>query len=256
MKKLLIGIFIIIAIGAGAFVYLSSNAGGLVRDAVVKYVPPIIGADVQLANVELDPAAGLASLNGMVIGNPEGFQSDHLFKMDQLLVKMDTSIENLTSDVIRISEVRLEGADMIYEIGRNGNNVGKIQENIDAYMREMGIEASEEESEKKFIVDHVYINGTNVKVSSDLLKGKGLGFPLPNLHIADIGKRENGAIASDVIKQIFAAISGSVSKVAQSEMVGNVLGGAEDAAGNVVKDLEDKVVDEVGNKLKGLIPPM
>ncbi len=254
MKKLLIAIVIIVVAGAGGLYYLSSNAGGLVKDGVVEYVPPVIGADVQLANVVLDPTAGVASLNGLVIGNPEGFKSDHLFKMEQLLVKMDVGIDNLTSDVIKIDEIRLESADMIYEIGSNGNNVGKIQENIDKYISDLGIELSEDESEKKFIVDHVYVNGTNVKVASDLLGGRGLGFPLPDLHLTDIGKEENGAIASDVMKQIFGAISGSVTKVAQSQMLGDVVGGAKDAAGNVVKELEDKVVDQVGNKLKGLIP--
>ena len=113
-----------------------------------------------------------------------------------------------------------------------------------------------EDSEKKFIVDHVYINGTNVSLASDLLAGKDVGFSLPNLHITDIGKRDNGAIASDVIKQIFAAISGSATDVAQSELLKNTVGDIEGAAENVVKDLEDKVVDEVSNKLKGLIPPM
>lgn len=256
MKKILIGIVIIVALGAGGLYYLSLNAGRVVKESVVEYVPPVIGADVQLANVDLDPSAGVASLNGMVIGNPEGFKSDHLFKMDQLLVKMDVGIDNLSSDVIKIDEIRLEGADMIYEIGSNGNNVGKIQENIDKYISDLGIEMSEDESEKKFIVDHVYVNGTNVKVASDLLGGRGLGFPLPDLHLTDIGKKENGAVASDVMKQIFGAISGSVSKVAQSQMLGDVVGGVSDAAGNVVKEMEDKVVDQVGNKLKGLIPPM
>jgi len=254
MKKLLIVIVIIVAAGAGGLYYLSSNAGGLVKDSVVEYVPPVIGADVQLANVVLDPTAGVAALNGLVIGNPEGFKSDHLFKMEQMVVKMDVGIDNLTSDVIKIDEIRLEGADMIYEIGSNGNNVGKIQENIDKYISDLGIELSEDESEKKFIVDHVYVNGTNVKVASDLLGGRALGFPLPDLHLTDIGKKENGAIASDVMKQIFGAISGSVTKVAQSQMLGDVVGGAKDAAGNVVKGLEDKVVDQVGSKLKGLIP--
>lgn len=254
MKKLLIGLVVLVVIAGGAIFFISSNAGGLVRDAVVQYVPPVIGADVKLASVDLNPTAGTASLNAMEIGNPEGFKSDHLFKMEQLLVKMDVSIENLTSDVIRISEVRLDGADMIYEIGTSGNNVGKIQENIDAYMTAMGLEASEEgeAGEKKFIVDDVYIDGTNVKLASDLLGGKGVSFPLPNLHLEDIGKRENGAIASDVIKQIFAAISGSVTDVAQSELLKNTVGDIEGAAENVVKDLEGKV----GDKLRGLIPPL
>ena len=262
MKKLLIGIVVLIAVGAGAFVYLSSNAGGLVRDGVVQYVPPVIGADVQLASVDIDASAGTASLNSMVIGNPEGFDSDHLFKMDALSVRMDTSIDNLMADVIRIQEIRLEGADMIYEIGTGGNNVGKIQENIDAYISSLGLE-SDSESEKKLIIDDVYVNGTNVKVASDILGGRGLGFPLPDIHLQGIGEKENGVIASDAIKQIFDAISGGVTEVAQTGVlndvlggVGDVVGGVEDAAGNVVKELEDKVVDEVGDKLKGLIPPM
>lgn len=173
--------------------------------------------------------------------------------MEELLVKMDVSLENMTSDVIHIREIRLEGADMIYEMGRNGNNVGKVQENIDAYMQELGLDSSSD-SEKKFIIDDVYVNGTNVKISSDLLGGKGVGFPLPNLHLSGIGEKENGALASDLIKQIFGAISGSVSKVAESELLKNTVGSVEDAAGNVVKEMEDKVVDQVGNKLKGLIP--
>lgn len=255
MKKLIIGTLAIFIVGAGALFYLSSNAGGLIRDGVVEYVPPVIGAQVELASVELDAVGGTASLNNMVIHNPEGFNSEHLFKMDRLLVNMDVSLENLTSDVISISEVRLDGADMIYEIGTGGNNVGKIQENIDAYINSLDLEASED-SEKKFIVDHVYINGTNVSLASDLLGGKEVGFSLPDLHITDIGKRENGAIASDVIKQIFAAISGSATDVAESELLKNTVGDLEGAAENVVKDLEEKVVDEVADKLRGLIPPM
>lgn len=253
MKKLLMVVVVLGVLGAGAFFYLSSNAGGLIRDGVVSYTPPVIGAEVELASVDLDPASGTASLNSMVIGNPEGFSSEHLFKMDQFMVKMDTSLDNLTSDVIRISEVRLEGADMIYEIGRNGNNVGKIQENIDAYMADLGLESSED-SETKFIIDNVYVNGTNVKVASDLLGGRGVGFPLPDLHLSGIGERENGVIASDALKQIFGAISNSVQRVAQSEAIGDLLGNVQGAGENVVKELEDKVVDEVGGRLRGLIP--
>ena len=256
MKKIL-GILIILAVaGAGGMYYLSSNAGGYVKDGVEGYVPPVLGTEVALGGVNLDPGNGFASLQDMMIGNPEGFKSDHLFKMDELQVQMDVGFDNLTSDVIRIKEIRMDGADMIYEIGSNGNNVSKIQENIDAYITSLGIDMGDDSSEKKFIVDDVYINDTNVKLASDLLGGKGVSFPLPNLHIEDIGKRENGAIASDIIKQVFGSISGSVKDVAQGELLKNTVGDVEGAAENVVKDLEDKVGKEVGDKLKGLIPPM
>lgn len=249
MKKLFIGLLVIVAIGAGALFYVSSNAGSMIKDGVVTYVPPVIGADVALGNVDLDPANGAASLTGLVIGNPEGFESDHAFKIDNMSVKLD--VASLTSDVIHINEVRLDAPDMIYEIGTNGNNIGKIQENVDKYIAELGLESSDD-SELKYIIDNVYINATKVTIASDLLGGKGAGVTLPDLHIADIGKRENGAIATDVLKQIFGVVNASVTKVAQNEVLGDVIGNVEDAAGNVVKDLED----QVGNKLKGLIPPM
>lgn len=253
MKKLLIGVLVIVAIGAGAMFYLSSNAGGMIKDGVETYVPPVIGAQVALAKVDLDPANGAASLSGLLIGNPEGFKSDHAFKIDNMSVKLD--VASLTSGVIHINEVRLDAPDMIYEIGTNGNNISKIQENVDTYITKLGLESSDD-SELKYIIDHVYINGTKVKIASDLLGGRGAGVTLPDLHIADIGKRENGAIATDVLKQVFGVVNASVSEVAQSEVLGDIAGGVEDAAGNVVKELEDKVVDQVGDKLRGIIPPM
>ena len=250
MKKLLIGILLIIGIGAGALFYLSSNAGGMIKDAVVIYTPPMIGADVELASVDLDAPNGTASLKGLVIRNPEGFKSEHAFKIANMALKLD--VQSLTSDVIHINEVRLDTPDMIYEIGTNGNNVGRIQENVEKFVESLGLESSDEEL--KYIIDNVYINDTKVKIASDLLGGRGASVTLPDLHIADIGKRENGAIATDVLKQIFGVVNASVSKVAQDEVLGDLAGKAEAAAGNVVKDLEDKVVDQVGAKLKGLIP--
>lgn len=253
MKKLFIGLLIIIAIVAGALFYVSSNAGDLIKDGVVTYVPPVIGADVALGNVDLDPANGGAALTGLVIGNPEGFGSEHAFKIDNMSVKLD--VASLTSDVIHINEVRLDAPDMIYEIGSKGNNIGKIQENVEKYVAELGLESSDD-SELKYIVDNIYINATKVQIASDLLGGKGASVTLPDLHIADIGKRENGAIATDVLKQVFGVVNASATKVAQSEVLNDVMGNVEDAAGNVVKELEDKIGDEVGDKLKGLIPPM
>ena len=252
MKKLLIGIIVIVAIGAGALFYLSSNAGGMIKDAVVVYTPPMIGADVELASVDLDAPNGTASLNNLVIHNPEGFKSEHAFKIANMDLKLD--VQSLTSDVIHINEIRLDAPDMIYEIGTKGNNIGRIQENVEKFVESLGLESSDEEL--KYIIDHVYINDTRVKIASDLLGGRGAGVTLPDLHITDIGKKENGAIATDVLKQIFGVVNASVSKVAQDEVLGDLAGKAEDAAGNVVKNLEEKVVDQVGQKLKGLIPPL
>ena len=54
MKKILIGLVVIIALGAGALYYLSSNVGQIIKSSVETYVPDMIGADVKLGQVILD----------------------------------------------------------------------------------------------------------------------------------------------------------------------------------------------------------
>ena len=46
-------------------------------------------------------------IRGLVIGNPDGFESDHAFSLDRIGLVIDTG--SITSDVIRIKQVLVEG---------------------------------------------------------------------------------------------------------------------------------------------------
>jgi len=232
MKKLFVGLAVIVLIVAGIAVYAASQSETLIREAVLNYAPKATGADVSLDNVSVSLLGGRAGLSDLSIGNPKGFKSDHAFKLGNMAIQID--LKSLTRDVIRIKEVRIDGADMIYEIGTKGNNIGRIQKNIEAYSESLGL-ASKSDSSAKFIVDHIYITGTRVKVATDLLGGKGAGLTLPDIHLKNIGSEDKGATAGEVGTAVFGAINKGLGKLVTKDMVGKGLNDVKKKLGDLFK---------------------
>lgn len=233
MKKIFIGIAVLLVIIVGVIFYGASQSGIIIREAVLEYAPPATGADVSLDKVKVALLGGSAGLSNLTVGNPKGFKSDYAFKVANMAVKID--LDSLLGDVIHIEEVRIDGADLIYEIGTRGNNISKIQKNIEAYTQSLGLEASEDDSEAKFIVDHIYITGTKVKLASDLLGGKGLGLTLPDIHLKNIGTEDKAATAGEVGSKIFGAVNGGLSKIITKDLMKNTVKGVKDKLGDIFK---------------------
>lgn len=233
MKKIFIGIAVVIVIIVGVAVYGASQSGTIIQEAVLEYAPPATGADVSLDNVNVSLMGGTAGLSGLTVGNPAGFKSDYAFKVADMGVKIDMA--SLTSDVIHIEEIRIDGADLIYEIGTKGNNISRIQKNIEAYAQSLGATASESESEAKFIVDHIYITGTKVKLASDLLGGKGVGLTLPDIHLTEVGTEEKAASAGEVGAKVFGAVNSGLSKIVTKDMLKGTMDKMKKKLGDIFK---------------------
>ncbi len=233
MKKILIGLLVILLIVGGVVIYGASQSGTLIREAVLDYAPPATGAKVSLDKVDVAILGGSAGISNLTVGNPKGFKSDYAFKVANMAVKIDMA--SLTGEVIRIKEIRIDGADLIYELGTKGNNISKIQKNIEKYTQSLGLETSESESEAKFIVDHIYITGTKVKLATDLLGGKGAGLTLPDIHLKNIGTEDKAATAGEVGSAIFGAVNKGLSKIITKDMLNNTLKGVKKKLGSIFK---------------------
>jgi len=233
VKKIFIGIAVVFVIIIGVAVYGAAQSGSIIQEAVLEYAPPATGADVSLEAVNVSILGGSAGLSSLTVGNPKGFKSDYAFKVAEMGVKIDMA--SLTSDVIRIEEIRISGADLIYEIGTRGNNISRIQKNIEAYAQSHGLEVSESESEAKFIVDHIYITGTRVKIATDILGDKGSGLTLPDIHLKNIGTEDKAATAGEVATAVFGAINKGLSKIITKDMLKGTLDSVKKKLGNIFK---------------------
>ena len=257
MKKILIALVILIALIAAGAYYLLGNLDNIVKSAIEKYGSEVTGTSVDVGSVSIKLAEGSATINNFTVGNPKGFDTDYLFSMKTTRVQLDTS--NISSELIVIKEVLLDGPSINYELSANGSNVDAIKNNLGSSSSDSSSDSSSSEGPKIIIKNFVIKNG-EVMASSDMVKGKTLKTKLPKIHMTNLGGSSGGTaneitkqIIDELLKQIGAAaknldLSSLMSEEMLKEMGKNKL---NDATGGTLEKIEEMGGD-AGEKLKKL----
>lgn len=214
---------IVVALIVVAFVTVTLFLNGIVRTAVETGAPKLMGVSVELEDIDLRVLRGKFKLSNLVIGNPEGFKSDHMFKLGDFTANVN--MKSLFTDTIVIREIVIDAPEITYEIGLTGSNVGKL---IDSMEPESGDQPKEEKPEKeekeaapakKVIIESLVIRNGKVGIAAKMLGGHGAAIPLPTIHLTDIGKEEEGAspavVVADVLGVVVRTVIGTVSKSGQ-----------------------------------------
>ena len=205
MKKLLIGLIVLVVIIVGAAYFLLGNLDNIIKAAIEKYGSEVTQTSVDVGGVRIGLSDGLGSITNLTIGNPKGFKSDHLFHMDNIEVQLD--LEKISKDVIVINQIIMDGPSIVYELGKGGSNVDVIKKNVDAYV---GGGSDGGSSGPKVIIDNLIIKNGDVNVSSNMVKGKTLSTKLPAIHMRDIGKDTGGVTSAEVAKKIISVLTKQV----------------------------------------------
>lgn len=289
MRKIVIGLLVIVAVFIGGIAFILSNLDEFVREIVQSVGSEVTKTEVTLDGANIDPANGKAALNGLVVGNPEGFKTPYALSLGTVSVKMDPT--TVVGDVIVINEIVIDSPKAMYEMNDNGSNVDAIQANIDAFVKELealtgsggdtsaGNDAVSQEaaSGPKFIIENLYIRDASTAVNIALLGGESISTPDINIHLTDIGKEQGGVLPAEAAAEIMDAFFGDILNTVTSvvdfgalgknleENVGAVIENVEDQAKELedqVKNIEDSLksggeglddaVKDVGNTLKGI----
>jgi uncharacterized protein involved in outer membrane biogenesis len=254
MKRVAIGLAALVVILVVGILVFYSSLGAIITKAVTSAGPEIIQAKVSLDETVIDATSGKGSMHGLLIGNPEGFESESAFKMDKIEITLDTG--SITSDTIVINEINIQAPEVTYELGGSGSNIAAIQENVDAFVKKYaGASESKEKSEAKeggtkMVIDHVYVKGGKVNISATLLGGKSMTVPLPDIHLQDIGKKENGATPGEVVQTLIGALNKAILKAVAPlnlDKVGEVAGKAVEGTKDVVEGAAKGVTDAVSD---------
>ncbi len=211
--KIMSSILAVVVIAlVGFLVYVYSSLGSILKDAVEEYGPRYTGVSVTLEKVELAPESGQAELSGLVIGNPQGYQTDAAFKLDRISINID--LRSITKETIVIKSIIIDEPRVTYEFGNNGSNVDRIGTNVEKAAAESGSGEPKQDdgSGKKMVVESLVINSGKVAVNHPLLKDKKLASDLPTIRLNDIGKnKKDGATPAEVVDKIMDAIEKQVS---------------------------------------------
>lgn len=235
MKKILLvtGAVILVLV-----VVLMLSLGQIIKTAVTTAGPKLAGVPIQLEKVVVNPLTGMVRIKGLVIGNPEGFNTPSAMELNDFKLKIKLS--SLFSKAIVIQEILISGPQITYEKGLKSSNLSTLQENLApkgaAAPKAEAAPAPEKKkgAAKKVIIEDFQLNGAKVHVTITALGGKTMTLPLPNIHMKDIGKNSGGASPAEVVSEVFNSITKAVTEAATS--VG-------DAAGKALKDVGGAATD-------------
>jgi len=262
LKKVLIGIGIALVV---LFVVAALFLGPIIKGAVETIGPQVAGVEMTLEKAGVNLLTGNVRLKGLIIGNPEGFKTPSLMELGQFVV--DLNMASLLTDTIVVKRIHIDGPEITYERGLKASNFSALQKNLASDEKAPAEEPEEKVAKKKkapakkvVIEDFLFENG-KVNVSITLAGGKQLTVPLATIHLEDIGKESEGASITEVINEVFGAITKSVGQAVASSAdfagdlagdAGDALKGAGGAATDAAKNVGGAATDAAKSATEGL----
>ena len=239
LKKVLIGLGAVLVV---LVVVVTLFLGPIIKTSVETIGPQVAGVDITLEKAGINLFTGNVKLKGLIVGNPEGFKTPSLMELDQFVVDLD--LGSLLTDTIVIKQIHIDGPQITYERSLRASNLGTLQKNLAPAEDKTPAEEPEEKAAKKkkapakkvIIEDFLFENG-KINVSITLAGGKQLTVPLASIHLENIGKESEGASITEVVTEVFDAITKSV---------GTAVASSADFAGDLISDPSAALKDAGG----------
>jgi uncharacterized protein involved in outer membrane biogenesis len=238
------GVITFVVLVAAAILVISAFLGDIVKRGVERVGPQITKVSIKLDAVQLSPWNGSASVRGLVVGNPEGYQTPQAISAGTIAV--DLKPLSVFSDKIVLRSLHMESPEITFEGGLGGNNLSKIMDNVNAAAHtaaqtDNSVSTSttaQAKPSKKLEVDDILITGARVHVSLTNLGGKESTLSLPPIHLTDLGKNEDGITATELTRSVLdALVTTTIKAVAQAGVDKSISRGA------------NKITRELGNLL-------
>ncbi|MDQ8193111.1 hypothetical protein QEH59_01645 [Coraliomargarita sp. SDUM461004] len=257
-KKLLLGL-LLIALAAGAVVYfvLSGGLNKQIKNAVETYGPRVTQTDVTLEDVNLSILSGSGTLKGLNVGNPEGYQSEHIFALGQIDLKIDTS--TILDQTIIIDHILIKAPAISYEKSLSSSNVKDLMNNIEAFTGPSSGPSPDPEpstgAKKQVVIKELLIEDGTVYVGA---LGVGRTVTLPRIEMNNIGEGGSMTMAEVmdlVLTKLLQSIGPAIADAGDLLKEGGkaALDAASKQATQQLDDAANEAVNKVGESLKGLL---
>jgi len=233
--RILVALFVIVVVAVVAVGLFLDSA---IKKGVETVGPKITKVDIKLNGVSLSLLSGSGKVNGLVIGNPEGYKTPQAISVGSASVAV--KIGSVWSDKIVVRSVRVEAPDITLEGGLGGNNLSKILDNVNEF-------TGGSSSDKKYEVDEFLITGAKLHLSLTGMGGRALPILLPNIHLTDLGKDSNGITLAELTKKVMQAVLAGTTKAAAGAVTDLGKGAANAAVG-----AGKTATESVGKAAKGI----
>ena len=244
--KAFIGVVIAaVAIVAVLAVVVFQNLDAIIKQVIEDVGSEVTGTAVRVSEVKFTLQEGRGEIYGLTIANLPGYQSSHLFEMDEVAVQIEPA--SLTGPVIVINEVLIDGARLIAEQKGTTTNVNELLDSMKPAEEEPAPADTGEAADVRLMLERfAFVNSTGT------LKTEQFGdktLKIPDVRAADLGDRETGLTPEQLANSLLSSVIKQVEKA-----VGNYLEQlVKDAAKDEInRQLDEKIGAEDREKLEGL----
>ena len=243
IKKLLISLLLLIVLAVGAtFLYLDR----IVTTGIEVVGSQVLGTEVTVASVAISPLNGSGSISGLESRNPEGFDSDYIFQLEQVEVSLNAA--SLMSDVIEIESIIITQPEITYETRITTDNVRALLENIGGVGGETA--AADGESGKEMFIRDFRLLSPQVNLVAAVATAP---ISLPDIELTDIGTEDNAATVAQVLEVVLSALRRTI-REAELPGLDMLREGVESRLQDGIEEAEE-VVEDLGNRLRGILDP-
>ncbi len=255
---------IFILVIAVIVVVLGTNVlvDGLIRSGVESGATRALDVGVTIDHLGLGLLSGSASMSGLAVGNPAGFDAEHLLTLKDGSVQLE--IGSLLGDVVNIKDIQLKGAHVVVEQKGLINN--NLQTLIKSLPKSDGSKTSEP-SGKKLHIDNLEMTDITVEIKFSDIPGKtdAVDLTLPPIRMQDVGGDEpidTAGLTSKILLAIAKGVSEQASGILPDDVISDIegslgaLGGLKDTLAERGKELLEqgkdagkKITEGLGNLL-------
>jgi ABC-type antimicrobial peptide transport system permease subunit len=238
MKKILLWIGIVVAV----LLVIAVVAVKLYLDGAIKSGVEMVGSkltrvEVKLEKVHLSLLSGSGEINGLVVGNPEGYKTTNAISVGSATLSLQPG--SLLSDKIVIRKIEVIAPEITLVGGLSGNNLSKILANLNETTGGHGTRAAaepatdkaEKKANQKLQVDDFLISGAKVHVDVNVpsVGERSSAVAIDDIHLTNLGTGPDGITSAELTKLILAEIEKEAVKAGEK--------GASELGRNVLKDL-------------------
>lgn len=239
----------IVIAGVGIAIVLS-NINTIAKNAIVKVCSYVLQVDVKLEKVNVSLLGGSLSMEGLVIGNPEGFKTKEAFSMDKIEVSLDIKSFRTNEPIIKL--ISIENPRITLEQGFKNSNLKQLMKNASRFEGETPVEDTPESqaAQKEVRIDKLIVSGAKVSLSAPVLQGQALSVPVPRIELAELGGKKEPITVAKSIKIFLNAVLEETLKSGKGIIPADLTKDIQNSLTDTVESVKDNIIKKGASEIK------
>lgn len=222
--------------------YWGRILGKTVEGAIETYDQSVLGVDVNIEDLRLNPCTGVMEVTDMVINNPEGYKSEYLLKAGKVLLDLNMcKLACSCGKKVVVDKLIFKDVDVIYEKAWTTSNVNQIIDHLHAQgaspdgkgdppvkeePKKEGAEGDKKDDDtskpaddkaapaanpdsgsgREVILHEVVVEDVGLKVSANMMMGMGVRISVGDMHYHDFAKQVGNSMVDDIVQILLISI--------------------------------------------------